>query len=140
MQAFLYRHLVPAEELLVAVSSEALARRPAALAGDSPTSSEAITIPCGGTVRYQLAIPKRADLSDLKVELSNPPDGITILRAVPGMGGMVMLFSADAEMTRPGLKGHLTLNVYTERTVPGRDGRPRREAESPHRRISGNPL
>lgn len=122
MQAFIYRHLVPADELLVAVSSKAVVKR---VAGGSATkAANLLKIPSGGTVRYQLPIPNRRNLDGIKVELSAPPDGITILRMIRGPGGLVMLFSADAEMAKPGLKGNLVLNVFTERTVPGKNGRP----------------
>jgi hypothetical protein len=123
MQAFIYRHLVPAEELLVAVFGNALVRRPPS-AANSTASEDLLRIPLGGTVRYQLPIPNRPNLDDVQVELNNPPDGITILRTARGPGGLVMLFSADAEMTKPGTRGNLLLNVFVERTVPGQGGRP----------------
>jgi hypothetical protein len=121
MQAFIYHHLVPADELVVAVSGKAVVQRSA---GGSATAEATLKIPSGGTQRYQLPIPGRRNLDDVKVELTNPPDGITILRMIRGLGGLVILFSADAEMAKPGLRGDLTLNVYVERTVPGKSGRP----------------
>ena len=124
MQAFIYHHLVPAEELLVSVSGKALVRAGMRRAGKAVSPEESLRIPSGGTVRYQLPIPNRPNLNDVQVELSNPPDGITILRMIRGLGGLVMLFSADAEMAKPGLKGNLVLNVFVERTVPGRNGKP----------------
>ncbi len=123
MQAFIYHHLVPAEELLVSVSGKA-AVRVARRGGQEVSPEEALRIPLGGTARYQLPIPNRPNLKDVQVELSNPPDGITILRMIRGPGGLVMLFSADAEQAKVGLKGNLVLNVFVERTFPGRKGRP----------------
>ncbi len=124
MQAFIYRHLVPAQELLVSVSGKALVRAGTRRGGKGISPEDSLKIPKGGTVRYQLPIPNRPNLNDVQVELNNPPDGITILRMIRGPGGLVMLFSADAEMAQPGLKGNLVLNVFVERTVPGRNGKP----------------
>jgi len=129
MQAFIYHHLVPAEELVVAVSPKAVVQRPAGQSGGS--SDQRLKIASGGTSRYQLAIPNRSDLDDVQVELVNPPEGITLLRMIRGMGGLVILFSADAEKARPGLRGTLQLNVYTVRTVPGKDGRPGSRSKVP---------
>ncbi len=122
MQAFIYHHLVPANELLVSVSGKARVRR--SMRGKSATAENLLKIPSGGTVRYQLPIPGRRKLDGVKVELNNPPTGVILLRMIRGPGGLVMLFSADAETAKPGLKGNLVLNVFTERTVPGRNGRP----------------
>ncbi len=119
MQAFIYHHLVTASETLVAVSTKARVQR----ATSSGSSEPALQIPRGGTVRYQLAIEGRQNLENVKAELVNPPDGITILRMIRGLGGLVILFSADAEMAQPGTRGDLLLNVYTLRTVPGKEGR-----------------
>lgn len=122
MQAFIYHHLVPADEMLVAVSKKASVRRVAS--GTATADQEVLKIPLGSTARYQLAIPNRTNLDDVKVELTNPPDGVTILRVIHGIGGLVMLFSADAEASQAGTRGNLQLNIYIERTVPGTNGRP----------------
>ncbi len=124
MQAFFYRHLVTAEELLVSVSEKAIVRAGMRRGGKEVSPEEAIQIPSGGTARYQLPIPNRPNLNDVQVELSSPPPGIAILRMIRGPGGLIMLFSADAETAKPGLKGNLVLNVFVERTVPGRNGKP----------------
>ncbi|MFW6170866.1 MAG: hypothetical protein ACODAD_10285, partial [Planctomycetota bacterium] len=120
MQAFIYQHLVPAEELLVAVSEKA---RPRRSQGDSGSAEDLLKIPHGGTVRYQLPIPNRSNLDGVQVELNDPPEGIVILRMIRGLGGLVILFSADAEKTKPGLTGTLVLNVHEVRTIPGKGGR-----------------
>ena len=124
MQAFIYRHLVPADELLVYVTGRARARTALASEQKEPTPDNLLQIPLGGMVRYQLAIPNRPNLAEISVELSEPPDGISIIRSVRGPGGLVMLISADAEMAKPGLKGNLILNVFRERETPGKKGRP----------------
>lgn len=121
MQAFIYRHLVPAEELLVAVSGKAVVRPSGRK--DAGSSGDLVRIPHGGTARYQFEVPDRSQLDDVHIELKDPPDGITILRKIRGPGGFVMLLSADAEKTKPGSTGSLKFNVYAERAVPGKGGR-----------------
>ena len=124
MQAFIYFHLVPAEALMVYVSGRAAPRAAVASVHPRQTPENLLKIPIGSMVRYQLAIPNRANLNDVGVALSDPPDGISIVRVTQGPGGMVILLSADAEMAKPGLKGNLIFNVFVERMMPGRNGRP----------------
>jgi len=75
-------------------------------------------------VRYPLPLPNRRNASDVGVELSEPPAGITLVRVIRESTSLVMLIAADAEMAKPGLQGNLILNVFAERMVPGRNGRP----------------
>jgi hypothetical protein len=124
MQAFAYHHLVPAEDLVVYVTGKATPRA-AVVANQTPnTPDNLLKIPAGGMVRYQLPIPNRRSMDDVGVELSEPPEGLSLVRIIRGPGGLVMLISADAEMAKPGLQGNLILNVFAERMAPGRNGRP----------------
>ncbi|MHB8974905.1 MAG: COG1470 family protein, partial [Pirellulaceae bacterium] len=124
MQAFIYHHLVPAKDLVVYVTGKA-APRAMVVAGQTQKSPEnLLKIPAGGMVRYPLPMPNRQNVNDVGVELSEPPAGITLVRVIREPTGLVMLIAADAEMAKPGLQGNLILNVFAERTVPGRNGRP----------------
>jgi hypothetical protein len=53
MQAFIYHHLVPANDLMVTVSGKARARFPGQLLHAGP-----IKIPAGGTAQVKVAIPR----------------------------------------------------------------------------------
>lgn len=124
MQAFFYRHLVPATELVVYVSGKAPPRA-ALLANPAPVTPEhLLKIPRGGLVRYRLALPARPSLDDVKVELSDPPEGLSLVRVIPAAGAMVLLISADAEKVKLGLQGNLIFNVFVERPATGRKGGP----------------
>jgi hypothetical protein len=124
MQAFFYRHLVPAAELMVYVSGNAPPRA-ALLARQGPTTPDnLLKIPRGGMVRYPLPIPNRPSLDDVKVELSEPPEGVSLVRVIRAPGAMVLLISADAEKVKPGLQGNLIFNVFVERPAAGRKGKP----------------
>jgi hypothetical protein len=124
MQAFAYFHLVPAEELVVYVSGKAPPRAMVAAGQEQKTPENLLKIPTGGMIRYPLAIPNRPNLAEVGVELSEPPAGITLVRAIREGAGLVLLIAADAETAKPGLQGNLIFNVFAERTVPGRNGRP----------------
>ncbi|MHB0959549.1 MAG: peptidase [Pirellulaceae bacterium] len=124
MQAFIYFHLVPAEDLVVYVTGKAPPRAMVVAGQTQKSPDNLLQIPAGSMVRYALSIPNRRNLSDVGVELSEPPAGITLVRVIRESTQLVMLLAADAEMAQPGLQGNLILNVFAERTVPGRNGRP----------------
>jgi hypothetical protein len=54
MQVFAYHHLVPANELMVAISGKARVRFPARLLTGGP-----VKVPAGGSALARLAIPRR---------------------------------------------------------------------------------
>ena len=74
------------------------------------------------------------------VELSEPPAGISLVRVMREPGGLVLLIAADAEMAKPGLQGELILNVFAERMVPGRNGRPATKRRVTDRHLSRGAL
>ncbi len=114
MQAFFYRHLVPAKELRVVISGRWMSRAPARILSNMP-----LEIPAGGTARVRVAAPAAALTGKVQLELSEPPEGITIERvtaadlksARTGQGTDIVLHS-DAAKVKPGLKGNLVINVF----------------------------
>ena len=74
MQAFAYRHLVPASDLKVAVRRGAMLRIPIKV-----SSPEPLEIPAGGTARFQVHVPPfQQFLTKVQFELSEPPEGIEL--------------------------------------------------------------
>ncbi len=116
MQAFAYRHLVPAKELQVAVIGRGGARGGAKILGATP-----VKIPTGGTVRVQVGFfaPRLAE--SLQLELSEPPDGITIQSVSPNRDGAEIILASDATKTKSGLTGNLIVNAFAGK--PGGDGK-----------------
>ena len=108
MQAFAYRHLVPAQDLKVDVigSGRRLGGAALRLLGKSP-----VKIPLGGTARVRLATPVTY-LDRVQLELSDPPDGLTIQEVSGSREGAEILLASDAAKAKPGLKGNLIVNVY----------------------------
>lgn len=105
MQAFFYRHLVPAQELRVAVS-RGLGRG----GGVKLLSSTPVKIPAGGTAVVRFDAPARAFASQIRLELSDPPAGISLGKVAAAREGTELTLRADAK-TRPGTKGNLIVNA-----------------------------
>ena len=137
MQAFAYRHLVPASELWITVAGSSKSPSPAALAGKGDKSKKSeiaarkaaeneirilgekpVKIPAGGTARLRLGMPayllKNALKNPIQLELSDPPEGITVEGLAQVADGMTFALRSDAAKAKPGLKGNLILNVGTK--------------------------
>lgn len=111
MQAFAYRHLVPASRWL-ALTAGRFARASAGFQGpDKP-----VQVPLGGTARIRLAGPGKMLADSMSFELSNAPVGLS-LKSVTGVeGALVIEVRADASLLRAGLKGNLILDMFMQRT------------------------
>jgi len=118
-QAFIYHHLVPAEDWMVAVTARGWRpRRPLELLGEQP-----VRLPVGQTAQVRMATPRRLPLDRLQFVLSEPPEGIAIENVSADGGGLEILLRANAEKVKPGLKGNLIVSIFLERVVGGRDGK-----------------
>jgi hypothetical protein len=116
MQAFAYHHLVPANDMMVIVSGRARARFPARLLGSGP-----VKIRPGGTTLVRIAIPQGTSGNKIDLVLNDPPEGITLKKAVVNSDGAILLLHADAAKVTPGARGNLILEAYPE-TKPGGAG------------------
>ena len=126
MQAFIYRHLVPAGELLACVLGPP---QPFAL---GVLGAEFVRIPLGGQARLPVNIPSSTSWGEVELELSDPPPGISIERVT---GAIV--FRSDAKTAQPGLKGNLIVNAYAMRDPDTMKGRGQRK--KPHRLLTALP-
>ena len=106
MQAFAYRHLVPAKELDVAVSGRFMNRMPLKILSATP-----VKIPAGGTALVRVATPSGAFAERFRLELSQPPEGMTLGRVSPVSEGVEIELRTDAARIKPGLKGNLIVNI-----------------------------
>lgn len=114
MQAFAYRHLVPARELSVAVSGRFMPRSAIRILGESP-----LKIPAGGTARVQIGFPVPRFAEQLQLELDEPVEGISIQKVSPARDGAELVLQCDAAKVRPGLSGNLIVNAYSSRFAEG---------------------
>jgi hypothetical protein len=106
MQAFAYRHLVPAKELDVVVSGRFMNRMPLKILSATP-----VKIPAGGTARVRISAPGSAFANRVRLELSEPPEGIALGNVSPFSEGTEIELRSDAAKTKPGLKGNLIVNI-----------------------------
>lgn len=107
MQAFAYRHLVPARELEVAVLANP---RPVASAALKILSATPVNIRAGSTVRVRVATPSPAFVERFRLELRGAPEGISLTNVSPVSNGMEFVIAAD-EKVKPGANGNLIINV-----------------------------
>jgi hypothetical protein len=107
MQAFAYRHLVPAQGLEVAVSGRLMNRMSLKILSAMP-----VRIPAGGTARVRVATPTSAFADRFRLELSEPSEGITIGRVSSSDEGAEIELHSDAAKAKPGLKGNLIVNIF----------------------------
>ncbi len=157
MQAFAYRQLVPAQEWLVAVPARGGgrraeggstvrpvdARRPqsrgagarrrglAAGAGGQRRiellEQSPVELQPGAVAQVHFAVPRGPLAQQVRLELNEPPEGVTVQEVAIQGGQMVVVLSADREKLKPGLQGNLIFDAYTETDNPAaqRPGRRR---------------
>jgi len=111
MQAFFYRHLVPAKELRVSISGRSMAKAPLRIVSETP-----VRIPAGGTARVRVAAPATALTGKVQLELSEPPEGVTIEKVEPSRQGTEIVLHSDAAKVKPGLRGNLIVNAFAARS------------------------
>jgi len=120
IQAFMYHHLVPAKELL-AMSNAQPGKPPVKVVSQAP-----IKLPVGGSAQ---AVLSRAGggpvaMPNMRFQLSEPPEGISIGDVSPAAGGSAIAFKADASKVKPGLKGNLIIEAFVDVTPAPVDGKP----------------
>lgn len=120
MQAFLYRHLVPTQELLVLVLKAKWRAPPVALAGPSP-----VRIPVGGSARVRIKTRKRAVLKEMQLELNEPPEGLTLHDVTVVPEGLAFKLKADKDIMQSGFADNLIVEAFREYTPKQKDGPPK---------------
>jgi hypothetical protein len=127
MQAFLYRHLVPSQQLMVSVL-QGRGRSPnVELAGDSP-----VRIPAGGTARVIFKTPRRPQLKQIELQLSSPPEGVKLADVSVVPQGLAARLLAEKGTAKTGLGDNLIFEAFREVTPRSQEG----EAKKPKRRVS----
>ena len=141
-QAFFYKHVVPANDLIVVPEDRDRFREEAARAAkenkpfpppaaqrafQTPMeilSEQPVRIPAGGTVEVQVRLGWNRD-GQLQVELSDPPEGITVDSASWTDSGVSLVLRGDAVKAKPKLKGNLMANAFLQTTATEEDGKTR---------------
>ena len=113
MQAFAYRHLVAAKELIATATGRGPNQTALRILGGQP-----VKIPAGGTARVQIAMPALRMLEKVQFDLSDPPEGISVKEASLTQQGAEFVLECDAAKVKGSLKGNLIVNISGERTPP----------------------
>jgi len=119
MQAFLYRHLVPTQEFFVLVQKAKWRVPLVELAGDSP-----IRIPMGGSARVRIRTKKRSNLREMRLELNEPPEGLTLHDVTVVPEGLAFQLKADKDAMQSGFADNLIVEAFREFTRKQQEGKP----------------
>jgi hypothetical protein len=131
MQAFIYRHLVPAVQFAVMVAGP---NRPFMRDAFTILSALPVKLSPGGSAHVRVRTPGNF-CERFNLELNNAPDGISLDSVSPIPGGVEMLVTCDAAKVKAGAGGNLICDVIPKRPSGGtsekKNGlRPRRGFES----------
>jgi len=118
MQAFLYRHLAPSQELIAVVTGKPYRGRPTVLAQKGP-----VRIPEGGTTKVTFGAPRFPRSGELQLALSAAPKGLTLdnVQFVPK--GVTFQLSADEDLEEAVPSDNLIVEAFIEREFKGRKGK-----------------
>ena len=112
MQAFIYRHLVPADDWMVALSNRPWRGPRWRNATDQPVS-----VPIGSTGRAPFNVGHRLPVDRFKFALNDPPPGISIDGVETAKHGFAIVLRADREKIKPGDQGNVIVDVFVERAA-----------------------
>lgn len=107
MQAFAYRHLVPAKELRVCVAGQGGAIR--------VVDPRPVRFSGSGISRVRVSVPSAKTLSRVTFELLEPPPGVTVRDVSLKNGIAEVTLDCDPATAQPGTHGNLILHAYGER-------------------------
>ena len=85
-------------------------------------SRQPVRIPAGGTVEVQVRMYWNHN-GQPQVDLSDPPEGVTVDRVSWMEKGIALVLRTDAQKAKPGLKGNMMANVFVQSTVTEKDGK-----------------
>ncbi len=125
MQAFLYRHLVPAEEFVVLVQKARWGAPAVELLGDSP-----VRIPLGGSTKVTLKTRKTQTLKQLKLVLNKPPEGLTIHSVTVVPEGLTFQLKANKDTVKSGFADNLLIEAFRDYIPKNKEGKPQPKRRS----------
>lgn len=127
MQAFIYWHVVPGQQLLVALTGSRpvpVVWRPL-VPGVRLASDDPVRIPLGGTAQVRLQAPPTlpepasTPLTEVRFRLANRTGGVTLREATVGPNGLTLSLKADANIARVGHTANAIVEAFVEPPSPG---------------------
>jgi hypothetical protein len=124
MQAFIYHHLVPSKEWMIAVNGPRRSGPLMKLADESP-----VRIPAGGIAKVRVLVPSAGGRAAEPVHLEpgELPPGIDIRSVSTFQGGLLIELGADAQKITPGAKGNVLVNAFVTRSGTSKNDKTPRE-------------
>jgi hypothetical protein len=119
MQAFLYRHLVSSQELLVSVSKARFPISPVELDGNG-----IVRIPVGGQARVLVKTVKHPILQEIRLALDEPPEGVSLQDVTIVTEGIAFNLKADVKTVKSGFADNLIVEVFREFIPSQQEGKP----------------
>jgi hypothetical protein len=107
MQAFLYRHLVPAQTLAGTVRGKVLSGRVRL------STQESIPLYPGGTPEVEVLCPKNALPPEVRIQLSAPPEGISLEGYERTPRGFRFRLGMEGTALPPGYEDNLIVEAIT---------------------------
>jgi hypothetical protein len=118
MQAYYYRHLVPAQEWLVDIIGRGQAAIPFRL-----REAKEVKVPSGGTVEMHFVGPHGPLMQTVQMTLNEPPDGLSIQKVALSDTGVDVVLRAAAATLKPGWKGNAIIEASVEREAQAQKGK-----------------
>ena len=117
MQAFLYRHLVPAKELMILVQKARGGVPPVELVSAGP-----VRITAGNSTEVRIKTRRGSALKEIKLELDRPPEGLTLenVNALPD--GLAFRLKAEKDVVKSDFAGNLIIEAFREYRPKNKDG------------------
>lgn len=123
MQAFLWLQIVPAEQWTVILNGKPATKLPVEF-----PPIELLKLKLGESTPLGARLTgKNPAANEIRVELSEPPDGISVEKTSPEGPGVIAVLKADAEKVKPGLSGNLIFEVFREWTPAATEAVPKPE-------------
>ncbi len=117
MQAFFYRHLVPADSWLAWIAPSRFGPMPPVqVAGATP-----LRLSPGATGSVRVRLPMGAGRRRFHLDLSDPPEGVALDKTNWSADQVELLFKADPEKAKAGASGNLIVEILADaggRRVP----------------------
>jgi hypothetical protein len=107
MQAFLYRHLVPSQQLLFAVQKTKWSIPRIEL-----TNSKPIYISAGSSAQVEFKIAHQKYFDGVELKLDHGPEGLTMHDVKAGTGTISFTLKADENLKKTGFKGNIIIEAF----------------------------
>jgi hypothetical protein len=117
-QAFVNRHLVPARELLVAVTGPGSRIPPFEILSRTPAR-----IPAKGAAEVRIRAPRPQNIEDVRIEIREPAEGFVVRKVRTVNKGVAVAIGVDRDAPKPDATGNLILEAFLETAPTEADGK-----------------